>query len=92
MVTTSHPCSEKSSRWEKGTRYYETRLHQDLWGSWVVTRVWGRRGTAWGQVRHLPCGSYAEGLEMLTAIAMRRRQRGYVGVEDAENGGDEAAC
>ena len=24
--------------------------------------------TAWGQVRHLPCNSYAEGLEMLTFI------------------------
>lgn len=90
MITTSHACSEKSSRWEKGTRYYETSLHQDLWGNWVVTRVWGRRGTAWGQVRHLPCGSYAEGLEMLTAIALQRRQHGYTGVEDGENG-DEVA-
>jgi hypothetical protein len=28
-------------RWEKGTRYYEIHLHQDLWGDWVLTQVWG---------------------------------------------------
>jgi hypothetical protein len=31
-------------RWERGTRYYEVYLHQDLWGEWVLTQVWGRRG------------------------------------------------
>jgi hypothetical protein len=31
-----------SLRWEKGTRYYEVYLHQDLWGDWVLTQVWGR--------------------------------------------------
>jgi hypothetical protein len=37
-------------RWERGTRYYEVYLHQDLWGDWVLTQVWGRRGTALYQV------------------------------------------
>lgn len=26
-------------RWEKGTRYYEVHLHQDLWGEWLLTRT-----------------------------------------------------
>jgi hypothetical protein len=26
-----------SLRWERGTRYYEVYLHQDLWGDWVLT-------------------------------------------------------
>ena len=38
-------------RWEKGTRYYEARLHPDLWGDWMLTVGWGRRGTQLGQVR-----------------------------------------
>ncbi len=38
-------------RWEKGTRYYEARLHPDLWGEWILTVGWGTRGTQLGQVR-----------------------------------------
>jgi len=69
-------------RWEKNTRYYEAYLQQDLWGQWILTRVWGRRGTLLGQVRHLPCASYADGLEQLAQLDKRRRQRGYVGVDE----------
>lgn len=28
-------------RWERGTRYYEAVLHQDLWAGWVPTRARG---------------------------------------------------
>ncbi len=41
-------------RWERGTRYYEVYLHQDLWGDWVLTQVWGRRGTELGRMVHTP--------------------------------------
>ena len=64
-------------RWQKGTRYYEVRLHQDLWGGWIVTRVWGRRGSPLGRVRHQPCESYAEGLNRVQQIKQRRARRGY---------------
>ncbi len=47
-------------RWEKGTRYYEAYVHQDLWGDWVLTRIWGRRETRLGRVVCLPCQSYRE--------------------------------
>jgi hypothetical protein len=66
-----------TQRWEKDTRYYEAHLHQDLWGGWVLTHVWGQRGTRLGRIRHLPCASYDEGLLRLVAVDQRRRQRGY---------------
>jgi hypothetical protein len=56
-----------SIHWERGTRYYEMHLQQDLYemhlqqdlfGDWVLTRVWGRRGTALGRIVHNPCVSY----------------------------------
>lgn len=52
-------------RWEKNTRYYEVHVEPDLWGEWVLTRVWGRRGTALGQMRRAPCESYSEALAKL---------------------------
>ena len=66
-----------SLRWERGTRYYEVYLHQDLWGDWVLTQVWGRRGTALGRVVHAPCASYEDGCERLASVQVRREQRGY---------------
>jgi hypothetical protein len=41
-------------RWEKATRYYEVYLHPDLWGDWVLTRIWGRRGELLGRECILP--------------------------------------
>ncbi len=64
-------------RWHRDTRYYEARVEQDLWGDWVLTRVWGRRGTPAGQVRHDPCSSYIEALERLDAVTRRRAAHGY---------------
>ena len=64
-------------RWERDTRYYEVHVHQDLWGEWVVTRVWGRRASALGQIRHRPCGSYAAAREQLARVAKQRKGRGY---------------
>ena len=64
-------------RWEKGTRYYEARLHPDLWGDWILTVGWGRRGTRLSQVRGRPYPSYVEELAMLAAVGKRWAQRGY---------------
>jgi hypothetical protein len=38
-----------SLRWERGTRYYEVCLHQDLWGDWVLTQVWDDEGRNWDE-------------------------------------------
>ncbi len=67
--------------WHKETRYYQARLEQDLFGFWVVTRVWGRRGTRRGQIRTLAVSSPAEGMQRLADIAVLRRQHGYVRVQ-----------
>jgi hypothetical protein len=64
-------------RWKKGTRYYEVHLQQDLFGDWVLTQVWGRRGTQLGRIVHNPCISYEEGCERLAAVQGLREQRGY---------------
>lgn len=67
-------------RWEKDTRYYEAHIEPDLWGGWVLTRIWGRRGTPMGQVRRAPCGSYAEAVGKLVAVTKQRERRGYAAV------------
>ena len=45
-----------------------------------MTRVWGRRGSPLGQVRHQPCESYAEGLNRVQQLQQRRARRGYARV------------
>jgi len=35
--------AELRHRQIKSTRYHEVLLHQNLWGGWIVTRVWGRQ-------------------------------------------------
>ncbi len=64
-------------RWERGSRYYEVRVQQDLWGEWLLTQSWGRRGTALGQQRHIPCETYPATLAQFARIQRRRLQRGY---------------
>jgi len=74
------------SRWEKATRYYVLQLEQDLFGDWVLTRVWGRKGTALGQLRREPSISHEEGLARLKKAEARRQGRGYVKTTEDENG------
>lgn len=68
-------------RWERGTRYYQVDLCHDLWGQWVVIQRWGRRGTALGQTRRVPCHSHAEALNLVARIEHRRLQHGYCKVD-----------
>lgn len=64
-------------RWERDSRYYLAGLDRDLFGTWVVTRVWGRIGTALGRIHHEPVASLAEGERALARIARERDRRGY---------------
>jgi predicted DNA-binding WGR domain protein len=75
-------CKWIRMRWEKATRYYEVHLHPDLWGQWILTKVWGRRGERLGGVKHTPCQSYQEGQKLLANEQARRQQRGYILVLD----------
>jgi predicted DNA-binding WGR domain protein len=64
-------------RWEKGTRYYEAHLEQDLWGGWMLTRVWGRRNSPMGRINPVSCQSHEEALRKLARVMKQREQRGY---------------
>ncbi len=64
-------------RWTRGTRYYRVHLEQDLWSSWLLTQVHGRRGAALGRIRLKPAPTIDVALLELAHIAKRRRQRGY---------------
>jgi len=69
-------------RWEHSGagRYYEAHLARDLFGQWVLTRVWGRRDSTRGRVVHTPFTSYREACTRLTQVVARRRARGYAAV------------
>lgn len=65
------------SRWERDTRYYELRVQQDLFGHWLLTRVWGRTGSALGQIRHDVCLDQVEANARYAEAEVRRVKRGY---------------
>lgn len=58
-------------------RYYRVLLSQDLFGDWVVTRVWGGIGKATGRITHISCPSYDEAKLTIKNIIKHRKQRGY---------------
>ncbi len=68
-------------RWQKETRYYEAHVEQDLWGQWVLTRVWGRRNSPMGQIRRVACESYEDAQKKLAGVERQRQQHGYQPVE-----------
>ena len=61
----------------KKMRYYRILLSQDLFGDWVVTRVWGGIGKASGRIKHSPCSSYEDAITFIRNIAKIRIRRGY---------------
>ena len=64
-------------RWERGSRYYQVEINQDLWGQWILVQRWGQRGTRLGQTRRVPCDAYDDALHLLARIQRRRIQHGY---------------
>ena len=64
-------------RWEKDTRYYEVRVHRDLWENRIVTRAWGQRGSKRGRMTHTPCTSYTDALNNLRKIEKKRQSHQY---------------
>jgi hypothetical protein len=77
LVTEARAVEWLHSRWERDSRYYELRVQQDLFGHWLLTRVWGRKGSALGQIRHELCESYAAGIAKFNQAEVRREQHGY---------------
>ena len=66
-------------RWECDlkNRYYEARLDVDLFGDWVLTRAWGRRGSALGNSTNHPHSSYYDAITEVSNIVKRRKQHKY---------------
>jgi hypothetical protein len=64
-------------RWVRGSRYYRVHLEQDLWRSWLLTKVNGRIGTRLGRARSQQASSLETALLELAVIAKRRREHGY---------------
>jgi len=69
-----------SYRWENShkKRYYCLILAQDLFGDWVITKVWGGINKASGRIVHLPCPSYEIAHSTIEKIARTREKRGYI--------------
>ncbi len=67
-------------RWEhvQKQRYYQVVLAKDLFGEWIVTRVWGGISKATGRITHLACPSYEEATKLVDKIAKNRLARGYI--------------
>jgi predicted DNA-binding WGR domain protein len=67
-------------RWEHEDRrrYYEARVLQDLFGGWIVHRVWGGIGSRFGGQQTDPVLSERAAIEAVALLDRRGRKRGYV--------------
>ncbi len=66
-------------RWENSLkkRYYLVMIEQDIFGQWVLIRVWGGIQTKLGRTQVSVLDNKKQGVEMLKIISIRRKQRGY---------------
>jgi predicted DNA-binding WGR domain protein len=62
---------------EQKQRYYRVILSKDLFGDWVITRVWGGIGKASGRITHVFYPSYEKASMVMQGILKIRRNRGY---------------
>lgn len=66
------------SSWRKGTRSYVLILCQDLFGNWLVQKVWGsNRNRGSGQSQDLMCNSFEEAEKVYQKQFQKRIKRGY---------------
>jgi hypothetical protein len=61
----------------KKARYYQAHLHRDLFGEWILVKVWGGCGSRRGRLHSTGVASYGEGRDALREIGERRSARGY---------------
>lgn len=64
-------------RFQKGTRYYEFRLSQDLFGDWILILSNGRIKTKLGKSNTQVFSNYEDALTQLYALTKIRFQRRY---------------
>ena len=58
-------------------RYYRIILSQDLFGEWVVTKIWGGIGKATGRVMHTHCVCHDDAIKLVDILYKTRKKRGY---------------
>lgn len=81
MQALCHDVSPGVLRWETEKRYYLASLNRDLFGDWVVTRVWGGRSNRLGRISDVPVPDFLAGIDLLNQIAQQRKRRGYQQVQ-----------
>ena len=69
---------ELISDWHTENRYYRLHLHQDLFGDWVLHRIWGSRKSRVGRTKVEVFNNFEEGELALTKLAKVRQGRGYL--------------
>ena len=68
-------------RFERGTRYYELHLQQNLWGEWELLRIFGRSNAKQGRVICEPIDNLNQAVGRLEALTTYRiQQRHYQAV------------
>jgi hypothetical protein len=58
-------------------RYYQAHLCRDLFGEWILVKVWGGCGSSCGCLASTGVASYVDGVAAFREIGERRRARGY---------------
>jgi len=58
-------------------RYYQAHLCRDLFGEWILLKVWGSCGSRRGRLASTAVESYADGVAALRESGERRSARGY---------------
>ena len=67
--------------WESDTRYYLLEVSKDMFGYWVIKRLWSSKYAKSGQSRITSSTVIEEIEKMVNDISKRRRQRGYQIIE-----------
>jgi hypothetical protein len=68
------------ARWESPHRYYVVKVHEDIFGEWVISVARGGRRNNLGATFTKPVGSKEAGERAVGRIDVVRRRRGYVRV------------
>jgi len=76
-----------SVRWENKPkqRYYRVIIQQDLFGSWILLRIWGGIQRKGGGTKVIMIDNFNQGIEILQSILTYRKKRGYNVVSAADN-------
>lgn len=74
MFQASEPlCRE----WESPTRYYRLEIAQDMFGMWVITRLWKGRFSKKGSKLTISTDDKDAALQWLDKIGKQRAKKGY---------------